>query len=666
MALTPLSFAQVREVLSEVIAADHFFVSNTKTLTVVHDTLEEVPWEIFHGRLLDPAHTRLRRSFAAWNVFVSEGTDSSLEPVLSLKLEPNAGRVHVTRALLCHAWEGYHAGDNVYLSRETTRWVRELVGTVDVVQRTDRKVLCNEIAGLLFRAVVGTSRLPLTSLEAPLPAFSLGELGYFFHPDRSRVDLVRPMHSWAELIEQGLYAEQTWLEKARLLELLLRAVPAGAVSAAAVQFVARWQSLGHRAEELPALMRTLFNEVALSPYTAFVDTTLAFVRCLANNGPLSSANEVDFLGHLLRQLARHLTAYDLVTFHHGGANYPDALLLDAVLKAAFDLAERQPELFLPRAGDAEAQERQRRLRRRALRQGWLVRRRYEGHPVPDAPTSPGENARVLPPPYRRVPDEQLTNPARRTRRLYAGDPLATHLGPRARLVMQQSVQDLRHPAELQELGMAVFIERPLGMARAVGEPDSTLLLAHEAFSKTIAAQRLDALAHDPEFALDTDEGAVLRQHLRDLPVPGIALGNIAPATRAVVSLADARRMADDFVFLRTLPGSVAAFLTQFDLAPLTARFALDDLAPPSRMLIVRTVSPTAGPEGVLTIFHAALRRRLELALPGMEGRATAAGGLRVQRVWDAMGKEYDVTAEGILLAAPAPPPPSFSPPRPGA
>jgi hypothetical protein len=286
--------------------------------------------------------------------------------------------------------------------------------------------------------------------------------------------------------------------------------------------------------------------------------------------------------------------------------------------------------------------------------------------VPDAPTSPGENARVLLPPYRRVPDEQLTNPARRTRRLYAGDPLAAHLGPRAGLVLQQSMQDLRHAAELQELGMAVFIERPLGVARAVGEPDPTLLLAHEAFSKTIAGQRLDALAHDPEFALDADEGAILRQHLRDLPVLGIPLRVIAPATRAVVSLADARRVADDFVFLRTLPGSVAAFLTQFDLAPLTARFGLDDLAPPSRMLIVRTVSRTAGPEGVLTIFDAALRRRLELALPGTEGQATPAKVLRVLRVWDAMGKEHDVTAEGILLGAPAPPPASFSPPRPGA
>ena len=69
-----------------------------------------------------------------------------------------------------------------------------------------------------------------------------------------------------------------------------------------------------------------------------------------------------------------------------------------------------------------------RLRRRALRQAWLIRRRYEGWPVPDLPTSPGENNRVLPPSHPRVPEEQILQPSRRTRRLYADDPLPSHLG----------------------------------------------------------------------------------------------------------------------------------------------------------------------------------------------------------------------------------------------
>ena len=52
---------------------------------------------------------------------------------------------------------------------------------------------------------------------------------------------------------------------------------------------------------------------------------------------------------LLRQLGRHLTAYDLVTFHHRGANYPDALLLDDLLRRYLLRIERTPELFV---GDA--------------------------------------------------------------------------------------------------------------------------------------------------------------------------------------------------------------------------------------------------------------------------------------------------------------------------
>src|SRR5262249_20344183 len=142
-----------------------------------------------------------------------------------------------------------------------------------------------------------------------------------------------------------------------------------------------------------------------------------------------------------------------------------------------------------------------RLRRRALRQGWLLRRHYEGHLVPDAPTSPGENARVLPPPHRRVPEEQILQVIQRTRRLYDGDPLAAHLGERAGRVLRRGAADL-HPAdELRELGMAVFIDRPLGVLKAPAEPDQTPLLSYEAFSQAIADRRITDLARDESFGL---------------------------------------------------------------------------------------------------------------------------------------------------------------------
>src|SRR5581483_1487988 len=119
-----------------------------------------------------------------------------------------------------------------------------------------------------------------------------------------------------------------------------------------------------------------------------------------------------------RQGARHLTAYDLVTFHHRGANYPDALLLDAVLRRLPGLIEARPQLFLPAADDPAEGQTRKRLRRRALRQGWLLWHTYRGLPVPEVPTSPGENARVLPSPYPHVDEEQILQPGRRPRRLY--------------------------------------------------------------------------------------------------------------------------------------------------------------------------------------------------------------------------------------------------------
>src|SRR5262249_5723310 len=159
---------------------------------------------------------------------------------------------------------------------------------------------------------------------------------------------------------------------------------------------------------------------------------------------------------------------------------PDALLLDALLKATFTLARRRPELF-----------RSSRLRRRGLRQGWLLRRRYEGLLVPDQPTSLGENQRVLPEPFHRVPEEQILQPHLRSRKLFAGDPLQAWLTSEDRELLRQGLADLEHPADLRELGMALFLDRPLGTAKHPLEPDLTPLLSYEAFSRSLAGRRLE-------------------------------------------------------------------------------------------------------------------------------------------------------------------------------
>src|SRR5262249_14258151 len=144
-----------------------------------------------------------------------------------------------------------------------------------------------------------------------------------------------------------------------------------------------------------------------------------------------------------------------------GANYPDALLLDAALRAYLDLARSHPEHLLALQGDDVLLGNRKRLRRRALRQALLLRRIYEGHAVPDAPTSPGENARVLPSPWQRVPEEQILSVTRRRKQLYEGMPSPS---PSEEL-LQACLEDLAHPDELRELGTAVFLDRPLGILK---------------------------------------------------------------------------------------------------------------------------------------------------------------------------------------------------------
>ena len=142
---------------------------------------------------------------------------------------------------------------------------------------------------------------------------------------------------------------------------------------------------------------------------------------------------------MLRHLCRHLTAFDLSVFHNFGANYPDALFLDALLTAYLRLIDQFPELFRERFGTFAATETLGRQRRRALRQACLVRSSYEGHRVPDAPTSMGENARVLPREFARVPEEQILQAARRSRRLFEGRPLTDILSETGRRVLARAV-----------------------------------------------------------------------------------------------------------------------------------------------------------------------------------------------------------------------------------
>ncbi len=617
----------VGQLIDDAMQPGHFFAAPDLRLTWIAARAETIAWEIFRGRLLDPAHTRATRSFLAWHVIQQEDTHAPTAPMLSVKLDVSARQIHVVRGLLGYLWEGHGSG-NVVESRETIRWTRELVGTIALESCADLESLRDELICVIWQAIVGTSRLPLHSVEAPLPAFLFGQLHYV---QRDEVP-ERAAESWEDFLGASLRAPLAWSEQVKLVEFVLRAVQATELPLLAERLVGIAN---------PRLLRSLFNDVSLSPYTSFVENALALLDLLTERGTINVAERIDFLSWLLRQLGRHLTAFDLVTFHHRGANYPDAILLDAALRVYVRELERTPAAFL--ADDPPA-----RRRRRALRQACLLRRHYEGHLVPDVPTSPGENARVLPASHPRVPEEQLTQTLRRRRQLYADEPLTRLLGENARRALRLSVFDLNHAEERSELGLGVFIDRPLGYAKATGETDQTPLLAHEAFSPSIARRRAKALrdlCDELELTVEVPGGLEVEQI-------GIPHRDLAECPRPAAALADVRKVADDFVIVRTLPGGLTVFTEQIDWQPLLERYRLAFL----RTGIIRFVLQTRDMKGAafLAVYDGRLRRRLELRVDDSRGFSIRAGvelpmaGLRVVRLWeDAVENDALILREAV-------------------
>ena len=153
-------------------------------------------------------------------------------------------------------------------------------------------------------------------MQAPLPAYSFGQIAI------SRPNVPRPLRPGVrivhELLETLLCTELAWSMKAKLLEAALRGSTIAELPAVARFFATSWREQGHSSKELCDLFRELFNAVSLSPWTDFVEKTLTLLDLLQENQLLAPTEVVDFLGYLLRQIGRHLTAYDLVTFHHRG------------------------------------------------------------------------------------------------------------------------------------------------------------------------------------------------------------------------------------------------------------------------------------------------------------------------------------------------------------
>ena len=62
------------------------------------------------------------------------------------------------------------------------------------------------------------------------------------------------------------------------------------------------ETVNKLATGLDVSLRTLFNEVSLSPFTDLTDKILAFLGVLEGRGDLTGEQVADFLGHLLRQI----------------------------------------------------------------------------------------------------------------------------------------------------------------------------------------------------------------------------------------------------------------------------------------------------------------------------------------------------------------------------
>src|SRR5947209_16583213 len=241
----------VGQLIDELMQPGHFFVAPSMHLHWTGAQTEDVPWEIFRGRLLDPSQTRLQARLLSWHVTAEDGN-----PMVSVRLDVHAGVVHVTRGILCYVWEAYDAGDNVIQSREVQRWTTELVGSAELDRFPDIDELRDELVCLIWQAIVGTSKLPLHSVEAPLPAFTFGQLHYCYRPWAE--DVASPVNDWETILDAGARVEIGHREKARLLEAVLRHVDCESGPAAVAK-----RFPGRETDALD-LLRIVFNDVALS------------------------------------------------------------------------------------------------------------------------------------------------------------------------------------------------------------------------------------------------------------------------------------------------------------------------------------------------------------------------------------------------------------------
>lgn len=611
---------QISDIVESALAANQFYARSPYQLQIVITPSETSFWEIFNGHLLSASQTRQTMTFTSWNVFLKgphrslHGTESQpSSPLISIKFNPSLKKIFVTRNLLTRTWESYESRPNVIESRPIQRWTPELVTTVDLTNVTERELTIRKISHGISLSLEGTSRLPITSVENPLPDHTFGNCAYF--PDASSEGVIKPIDDLKSLIERLLQKDSSRKQRASILETILRSADPKNISCLAQLYYQQWQHTQLPDSELQQTMITMFNQLSLSPYTQLVDNWGKLLNSWADSKQFGSAIIIDSISYILRHLVRHMTAYDLETFHNRGANYPDAMLLDTMISIYLQLIDEVPELFLQETADDP---RRYRLRRCALRQACIVRKQYEGHRVPDRPTSPGENQRILPGNYPPVPESQLVDPHARSKKLFDGQPIENLFSKRALRVLDQSIMDLRHETELFELGAAIYLDRPFGYYKQPGEVDRTILLSYVAFSGHVADTRLEQL-HRWGWLVDHLILDEIQTKRKNLSVQGVAVRNLGNEGRpGVVALEDAFQAATDFVFVKTTQSSLREFFRQYNTRVLEREFPelSQWLHDANNVLLVRTIGTRSAPYPlVLDAFDEHNRNRLRIIAP---------------------------------------------------
>jgi hypothetical protein len=537
------------KLVSDVFSPGRFFVKQGQQLLTESPIEEAITWEVFRGQLLDKRHTRREESFFTAQAKLVSADVPAGAPLLSLRFAGASAVLHITRWLHCRIWEAVDAKGAID-TVEVERWIEELVGSVELEKKGDYDTLVDQVRELIFHAAIGLSRLPLNSVETPLPAFSLGNVGYF----PASITREQPITQELELLSfVSSGSAKLPADSSRRLELFLRSADAEKIKAGVEMLSRQFAQIEKGERELLRLLRSVFNQTSLTPYTNFVDNSLSFARNLLASGALGLESFASFLFGLMRQTVYHLTAYDLENFHHLGANYPDALMLEKLLNEAFELDRNHPEVLRD-----ESQPIQVRRRRRALLLGWWQYRLLSGLPVPDAPTSPGENRRILPAPHQAVPEIQLTQIGRRTKRLFdQGIDFDTQ-----RDVLVVALQEFNEPELLLELGTALYLDRPFGSARPPATLDLTPLLSYQLFSRNVVRSRLRRIGKLEPGLAARPGWAEAENRLEALAVAGIPAPAPTIAARTV-RLQDCWRSADDYLIRRATPETIRQLRSYF-------------------------------------------------------------------------------------------------------